>query len=370
MAVKGNYKARLQPILTCYYFFGTLVTVQRLILGAAFDGAKSCSMILVTGGAGYIGSQFVRHYCRARPNAEVVVVDSLAEGHRESIEGLPNVHFEELNIADFDGMKELLTRYGVDAVVHFAAFCYVGESEANPTKYYRNNVSGSIDLFGAMEECGVRKIVFSSSCATYGRPVSVPIQEDHPQKPINFYGKTKFLVERILDGFAQTSDWSVTALRYFNAAGADRSGCFGESHDPETHIIPLALKNARGTAQQLQIFGDDYDTPDGTCIRDYVHVEDLAEAHLLALDKLSQQDGACFLNLGTEYGASVKEIVEVCQEISGRKVDYVVAPRRSGDPPCLVADASKAGNYLGWKPKHDLHSIVRTAWTWECQKRY
>lgn len=327
-------------------------------------------MILVTGGAGYIGSQFVRHYSRARPSEQVLVVDSLAEGHVEALEGLSSVHFEKMDMGDFEGMKSLLAKYGVDAVVHFAAFCYVGESEENPTKYYKNNVSGSVHLFGAMEECGVRKIVFSSSCATYGRPVSVPIKEDHPQKPINFYGKTKFLVERVLQGFAQTSEWSVTALRYFNAAGADRSGMFGESHDPETHIIPLALKNACGTGGQLQIFGDDYDTPDGTCIRDYVHVEDLAEAHLLALDKLSDQQGAKFLNLGTEYGASVKEIIDVCQEVSGRKIDYVVAPRRSGDPPCLVADASEAGRYLGWKPTHDLQSIVRTAWTWECQKRY
>lgn len=327
-------------------------------------------MILVTGGAGYIGSQFVRHYTRARPSAGVVVVDSLAEGHTEALEGLSNVHFEKMDIADFEGMKELLSKYGVEAVVHFAAFCYVGESESNPTKYYKNNVSGSINLFGAMEACAVRKIVFSSSCATYGLPVSVPIKEDHPQKPINFYGKTKFLVERILDGFAQTSDWSATSLRYFNAAGADRSGVFGESHQPETHIIPLALKNACGKGEQLQVFGGDYETPDGTCIRDYVHVEDLAEAHLLALDKLADQNGARFLNLGTEYGASVKEIIDVCEEISGRKVNYKVVDRRHGDPPCLIADASEAERYLGWKPRHDLKSIVRTAWTWECQKRY
>jgi UDP-glucose 4-epimerase len=327
-------------------------------------------MILVTGGAGYIGSQFVRHYSRARPSEEMLVVDSLAEGHVEALDGLSKVHFEKMDIADIDGMKVLLEKHAIDAVVHFAAFCYVGESQTNPDKYFKNNVSGSGHLFAAMKDCGVRKIVFSSSCATYGNPVSIPIKEDHPQQPINVYGQTKYLTEQMLAANAQESDWSVTALRYFNAAGADRSGMFGESHDPETHIIPLALKNACGSGEQLQIFGDDYDTPDGTCVRDYVHVEDLAEAHLLALDKLSQQKGARFLNLGTEYGASVKEIVDVCQEVSGRKIDFKVSPRRSGDPPCLVADASQAARYLGWKPAHDLQSIVRTAWTWECQKRY
>jgi len=327
-------------------------------------------MILVTGGAGYIGSQFVRHYARQRPSESVVVVDSLAEGHREALEGLPRVHFYEMDMSDYEGMKNLLKEHGVTAVVHFAAFCYVGESEENPSKYYKNNISGSINLFGAMEECGVRKLVFSSSCATYGNPVSVPIKEDHPQQPINFYGKTKYMVEKVLEGFAHTSGWSFTALRYFNAAGADRSGKFGESHDPETHIIPLALRNALGQGGPLKVFGGDYDTPDGTCIRDYVHVDDLAEAHLLALDKLEEQRGGKFLNLGTAYGASVKEIVDVCQDVSGRKINYDVVARRPGDPPCLVADASAAAAYLGWQPRHDLKSIIQTAWTWEREKRY
>ncbi len=327
-------------------------------------------MILVTGGAGYIGSQFVRHYTRMRPTEKVVVVDSLVEGHVEALEGLSNVLFEQTEIGDYDAVKALLTKHSVDAVVHFAAFCYVGESQENPSKYYQNNVSGSINLFRAMEDCAVRKIVFSSSCATYGLPESIPIKEDHPQNPINIYGQTKLLVEKILSGYSETRDWSFTALRYFNAAGADRSGLAGESHDPETHIIPLALKVALGTKDELQVYGNDYDTPDGTCVRDYIHIEDLASAHLLALEKLPAQKGAKFLNLGTAYGASVKEIIDVCEEVSGRKIRVVFCPRRSGDPPVLVADPSMAAAYLDWTPRHNLKSIVETAWTWETQKRY
>ncbi|MCC7531202.1 MAG: UDP-glucose 4-epimerase GalE [Candidatus Melainabacteria bacterium] len=327
-------------------------------------------MILVTGGAGYIGSQFVRHYTRCRPTEKVVVIDSLVEGHVEALEGLSNVHLEQMDIGDYEGVRNLLTKHSIDAVVHFAAFCYVGESQENPGKYYQNNVSGSINLFRAMEDCLVRKLVFSSSCATYGLPLSVPINEKHPQNPISIYGQTKLLVEKILSGFSDACDWSFTALRYFNAAGADRSGMIGESHDPETHIIPLALKVALGTKDVLQVYGEDYDTPDGTCVRDYIHVEDLAAAHLLALEKLSTQKGGQFLNLGTAYGASVKEIIDVCEQVSGRKINHVFAPRRSGDPPVLVADASKANAYLGWSPKHNLRSIIETAWAWQTQKRY
>jgi UDP-glucose 4-epimerase len=327
-------------------------------------------MILVTGGAGYIGSQFVRYYTRCRPTEKVVVLDNLVEGHLEALDGLSNVHFERADIGDFENVKNILSKHRIDAVVHFASYCYVGESQENPSKYYQNNVAGSISLFRAMEECQVGKLVFSSSCATYGVPVQELINEEHPQNPINVYGLTKLLIEKILTGYADTKDWSFTALRYFNAAGADKSGLVGESHDPETHIIPLALKTALGTKEVLQIFGDDYDTPDGSCIRDYIHVEDLARAHLLALDKLPSQKGGQFINLGTAYGASVKEIVDVCEQVSGKKINHTFSPRRSGDPARLIADASKAASYLGWKPQHDLRSIVETAWMWETKKRY
>lgn len=327
-------------------------------------------MILVTGGAGYIGSQFVRYYTQCRPSEKVVVLDNLCEGHLESIEGLSTVHFERADIGDYASVKKILEKHNVEAVVHFASHCYVGESQESPGKYFENNVAGSISLFRAMEACGVNKLVFSSSCATYGMPERLPINEETQQNPINIYGLTKLLIEKILSGYAYTKGWSYTALRYFNAAGADKSGVIGESHDPETHIIPLALKTALGTKDMLQIYGDDYDTPDGSCIRDYVHVEDLAHAHLLALEKLASQQGGQSINLGTAYGASVKEIVDVCEQVTGEKIRHSFSPRRPGDPARLIADASKAAEYLGWKPKHDLRSIVETAWNWEQKKRY
>lgn len=327
-------------------------------------------MILVTGGAGYIGSHFVRYYARCHPSAKLVVVDNLLEGHVQSFEDLSNVHFEQADIDDFETIKGLMREHKISAVVHFAAFAYVGESQKDPGKYYQNNVSGSISLFRAMEECGINKIVFSSSCATYGTPISVPIREDHPQNPINVYGQTKLIVEKILAGYADTLGWSFTALRYFNAAGADRSGLIGESHDPETHIIPLALKTALGERDVLEVFGEDYDTPDGTCIRDYIHVEDLASAHLLALEKLNTQKGGQFINLGTASGASVKEVIEICEKVTGKKINHVFCPRRAGDPARLVADPTKAETYLNWRPEHDLQSIIQSAWNWESKKRF
>lgn len=327
-------------------------------------------MILVTGGGGYIGSHFVRFYTRQRPAEKVVVVDNLVEGHVESVEGLPGVHFERCDISDFEAMKAIMLQHSVDAVVHFASYCYVGESQENPSKYYQNNVAGSISLFRAMEEANVRKIVFSSSCATYGVPLQVPIDEKHPQNPINVYGLTKLLIEKILGGYADTRGWAYTALRYFNASGADGDATIGESHDPETHIIPLALQTALGKRDLLQIFGDDYDTPDGSCIRDYVHVEDLASAHLLALEKLAEQIGGQNINLGTANGASVKEIVSLCEQVTGKKIKHAFAPRRSGDPARLVADSSKAKEYLNWHPKHDLRSIIQSAWNWEVKRRF
>lgn len=327
-------------------------------------------MILVTGGAGYIGSQFVRYYSRCRPENKLIILDNLVEGHLESIEGIPNVHFEKVDICDFDLVKKILERHAIEAVVHFASYCYVGESQHNPSKYFENNVAGAISLFSAMDECNVKQIVFSSSCATYGVPITVPIDENHPQNPINIYGMTKLIIEKILEGYASTKDWKFTALRYFNAAGADKSALIGESHDPETHIIPLALKTALGVKEILQVFGDDYETPDGSCVRDYIHVEDLAAAHLLALEKLPVQKGGQYLNLGTASGASVKEVIALCEEITGKKINHSFSPRRSGDPARLVADASKAAGFLDWRPVHDLRSIIETAWKWEQNRRY
>lgn len=327
-------------------------------------------MILVTGGAGYIGSHFVRYYTRCRPENKLIVLDNLVEGHPESIEGIPNVHFEKADICDFDVVKRIFETHAIEAVVHFASYCYVGESQDNPSKYYENNVVGAIRLFRAMDECNVKQIVFSSSCATYGVPITVPIDENHPQNPINVYGMTKFIIEKILEGYAATKDWNFTALRYFNAAGADKSALIGESHGPETHIIPLALKTALGVKESLQVFGDDYETPDGSCVRDYIHVEDLAAAHLLALEKLPGQKGGQYLNLGTACGASVKEIISLCEEVTGKKINHSFSPRRSGDPARLVADASKAADFLDWRPAHDLRSIIETAWKWEQNRRY
>lgn len=327
-------------------------------------------MILVTGGAGYIGSQFVRTYLDRFPDARVVVVDNLVEGHKESLQVMPRLSFLEEDIGDYDAMIKIFAEYDIEAVVHFAAFCYVGESQTNPGKYFDNNVARSINLFRAMEASGVRKIVFSSTCASYGVPDKVPITENHPQNPINVYGLSKLLIEKILGGYADTTGWSYVALRYFNAAGADESGEIGESHDPETHLIPLALKAAKGELDHLDIFGDDYDTPDGTCIRDYIHVADLAEAHWRSLDYLKSNSGGTAINLGTTCGASVKEVIDLCREVTGRDIKSKVGTRRAGDPARLVADATRAGTLLGWKPRFDLRKIIETAWNWETKRRY
>lgn len=327
-------------------------------------------MILVTGGAGYIGSHFVKTYL-AQPDAtEVVVVDNLSEGHREAIATLEGIHFVQEDIGNVDGMGTVFQRYPIDAVVHFAASCYVGESQTNPTKYFQNNVVKTLHLLKAMDETNVRKLVFSSTCATYGNPVTLPINEQHPQNPINVYGLTKLMIEKALGGYAETIGLSYTALRYFNAAGADDSGLLGEHHDPETHLIPLVLQAALGQRAAIDVYGDDYDTPDGTCIRDYIHVNDLAVAHCQALNRLETQQGGEAINLGTTHGASVKEMIALCREVTGRNIPVNMAPRREGDPPRLVANADKARTLLGWKPDYDLRRIIETAWAWEQNRRY
>ncbi len=327
-------------------------------------------MLLVTGGAGYIGSHFVKTYLDTHPQAQVVVVDDLSEGHREALAFSDRIRFIQEDIGNVEGMIQVLQSQGIEAIVHFAASCYVGESQTNPTKYFQNNVVKTLNLFKAMDQAGVKRIVFSSTCATYGNPVRMPLDETHPQNPINIYGLTKLMIEQALRGYCETLGWSAFALRYFNAAGADESGLIGELHDPETHLIPLVLRAAQGKSKAIDIYGEDYDTPDGTCIRDYIHVTDLAHAHIKALEKLQASTGFDAINLGTTHGASVKEIIAICGEVTGKPIPVNVAGRRPGDPPRLVANADKALNVLGWKTQFDLRTIIRTAWAWEEGGKY
>jgi len=326
-------------------------------------------MILVTGAAGYIGSHFLRYFM-SKSSQPVLAVDNLSTGHKEALPKSKQVIFKEADIGDFDLMKNLLMENQVKSVVHFAASCYVGESEQNPFKYYNNNLLQSTRLLEAMDAAGTRKIVFSSSCATYGLPQSMPITETHQQAPINTYGQTKLMVEHILHTLKRTRGFSFVALRYFNAAGADESGEIGESHDPETHLIPNVLRALTGKLDCLEIYGDDYETRDGTCIRDYIHVNDLASAHCAALNLMEEKECGLGINLGTSHGASVKEIIELCTEISGKRPPSKVHPRRPGDPPVLVADYAKAKELLAWSPSYDLTSIIKTAWNWEQNRRY
>jgi UDP-glucose 4-epimerase len=326
-------------------------------------------MILVTGAAGYIGSHFVRKYLSAQPNSAVLAIDNLSTGHRQALKEDARLIFRQQDIGDLDAMQKLMHEHRVEAVVHFAANCYVGESEQDPFKYLNNNVAKTIKLFEAMTACNVKRIVFSSSCATYGNPEFMPLTEVHKQSPINVYGQTKHLTEQILFSLSRTSGLSFVALRYFNASGADDSMEIGESHDPETHLLPNVLRVASGKLPHIEIFGDDYDTRDGTCIRDYVHVNDLADAHIAAL-KLTEKQTAVGINLGTGHGASVKEVIDVCSQISGSQIKSIVSPRRPGDPAVLVADYAKAKEMLNWTPKYDLKKIVETAWSWEKNRRY
>jgi UDP-glucose 4-epimerase len=323
-------------------------------------------MILVTGGAGYIGSHYVL-YERAR-GSEVVVLDNLVYGHREAIEGVP---FVEASLDDRAALDRVFTEYSIDAVVHFAAFAYVGESVTRPEKYYNNNVVATLRLLDAMRDHDVRNFIFSSSCATYGNPQYVPMDEAHAQDPINPYGESKWICEKIMRAYDHAHGLRFSSLRYFNAAGCDPEGRIGESHDPETHLIPLVLQAALGTRGPVTVFGTDYDTPDGTCIRDYIHVLDLAQAHSLALERLRSGAESAFYNLGTEKGNSVRQVIDICAKVSGRPVPTEYGPRRAGDPPRLVASAAKARTELGWKPRYlDLEETITTAWTWEERRPY
>jgi len=321
-------------------------------------------VVLVVGGAGYIGS----HAARAlrRSGYDVVLYDNLSTGYRCLAQGFELVVGD---IADAQKLRSALT--SVDAVMHFAAHAYVGESVANPRKYFRNNVEAALNLLNATFDAGVRRFVFSSTCAVYGVPAQIPITEEAPRQPVSPYGTSKLFFEHALEAYARAYGLRFASLRYFNAAGADESGEIGELHDPETHLIPLALAAATPGDAELQIFGSDYPTPDGTCIRDYIHVNDLADAHVRALQHLEKGTDSMALNLGTGRGHSVLEVVRAAEAATGQVVRRRVGPRRPGDPPILVADARRAEQVLGWRATHSLSDIVTSAWKWmqQAQRR-
>lgn len=315
--------------------------------------------VLVIGGAGYVGSHTVRQLIRA--GHDVVVYDNLSRGHRASV---PEGIFVHGELADRAGLRRVLSEHEIEAVLHFAAFALVGESVAQPAMYYQNNVSAPLELLEAMRAEGVWRIVFSSTTATYGQPEQIPIAECTPQMPINPYGFTKLVFEHALSDYARAYGFGCAALRYFNAAGASPDGDIGEDHDPETHLIPLVLQTALGQRERIGIFGEDYPTPDGTCIRDYIHVDDLADAHLKALEKLTP-NANLQLNLGTGRGQSVRQIIDACRQVTGHPIPTSVEHRRPGDPAELVADSSLAQRVLNWKPRYtEIAEIVETAWRW------
>ena len=322
-------------------------------------------MILVFGGAGYIGSHTVKHLLDNR--YKCVVADNLIYGHKEAVD--KRAEFVHADLLNPISIKEVFKGRKIDAVIHFAAFTYVGESVNDPQKYFINNVVGTTNLLNVMLENGVKKIVFSSTCATYGEPQYTPIDEKHPQNPINPYGRTKLMIEQIFADYERAYGLKHIALRYFNAAGCAQDGSIGESHTPETHLIPLVLKAIKGEKEKISVFGTDYDTPDGTCIRDYIHVEDLALAHRLAVEKLDEYSGC--LNLGTGVGTSVKEIIDAAEKVSGKKCPIEYGPRRAGDPAKLYADNQKVKKILGWQPRYtNIEDIIRTAWNWEINRKF
>jgi UDP-glucose 4-epimerase len=318
--------------------------------------------ILITGGAGYIGS-VTTELLRAR-GEQVVVLDNLSRGHRDAV--APEIPFYEGNIGDRELVTRIVSEHNIDACVHFAAFAYVGESVAQPALYYENNVAQGINLLSALVTAGVRQIVFSSTCATYGEPQQIPIDETHPQLPTNPYGWSKLFVERILADYDAAYKLKFVALRYFNASGATPER--GERHDPEPHLIPLVLKTAQKEIDHVTVFGNDYPTSDGTCVRDYIHVSDLAEAHALSLDYLRDGGSSTAINLGNGQGYSVLEVVEAARTVTGCEIPIQIEGRRAGDPSHLVADAEKARSVLGWQPQHaDLSTIIKSAWDWHAK---
>lgn len=317
------------------------------------------SAILVTGGAGYIGSHVVQELLRQ--GHQPIVFDNLQTGHRKA---LKEAVFVQADLSDPEKIKETFRSFPIQSVMHFAANCLVGESVSSPLKYFNNNVKNSLQLFEIMCEFNVRKLIFSSSAAVYGEPEKIPIPEEHPCVPTNPYGETKLIFEKVLEGFYKSEKVEYVSLRYFNAAGADPKGGLGEDHSPETHLIPISLLAALN-GKPVPIYGTDYETADGTCIRDYIHVTDLAQAHIMALEKLEQGGNSGVYNLGNGNGYSVKEVIQVVRRVTGRNIRTIESGRRPGDPARLVASSEKARIALGWRPQYpDLETIINTAWEW------
>jgi UDP-glucose 4-epimerase len=321
------------------------------------------STILVTGGAGYIGSHAV--LALKNQGYEVIILDNLVYGHQDLVENALKVKLIIGDIKDTRLLEKIFSDYQIEGVMHFCAYTYVGESATNPAKYYQNNVVATLNLLETMIKANIKKFVFSSTCATYGIPQKLPLTEDHPQNPINTYGKTKLMVEEIIKDFDLAYGLKSVIFRYFNAAGAQPEGLLGEDHDPETHLIPLILLTALKKRAYIEIFGTDYDTPDGTCIRDYIHVNDLADAHILGLEYLLQGGETDSFNLGNGNGFSVKEVIETAKNVTQKEIKIVESPRRIGDPPILVGSSQKAKQILNWQPQYgDINTIIRHAWQW------
>ena len=323
-------------------------------------------MLLVTGGAGYIGSHCVM--ALLEKGYEVIIYDNLSTGHLETVSKLSQfgyVKFINSDLLNTNDLESCFENFKIDSVIHFAAFSQVGESVKNPAKYYRNNVVGTLNLLDAMLNNNVKNIVFSSTAATYGEPKYIPIDENHPQNPINPYGQTKLVIEKIMDDYDKAYGLKSVRLRYFNVAGADVQARIGEWHEPETHLIPNILKSTFGDSKTFEMYGTDYDTKDGTCVRDYINVEDLAQAHVLALEYLKNGGKTNFFNLGTQEGNTVKEVFELCEKVTEQKIPVAIMGRRDGDPAKLVADNSKAKEILNWMPQKSLEDSIQTAYQWE-----
>jgi UDP-glucose 4-epimerase len=321
--------------------------------------------LLVTGGAGYVGSHSVRTLLDE--GHDVVVLDNLSTGHKWALQDCELI---SVDLRDETNLLRSIKNRGFDGVLHFAAKSLVGESKNQPALYYQNNVGGTTNLVRAMQAADIQRLVFSSTAAIFGNPVSDLIDEKHPKTPINVYGQTKLVVEHLLQAVAESSDFSATCLRYFNAAGANNAANLGEWHEPETHLIPNALRAAAGTGNALTLFGDDYPTTDGTCVRDYIHVDDLASAHVAAIEKMSAGGNFNVYNLGNGNGYSVKEVIAACEKAVGAAIPFTVGPRREGDPATLVASAQKARDELDWNPQFGaIDEIAQSAWNWECYRR-
>ena len=317
--------------------------------------------ILVAGGAGYIGSHMIKHFLQT--DHEVLILDNLSTGYEDNCQGLP---LHKIDLKDKDQVLQFLKTQSFDAVMHFASFINVGESYHHPEKYYQNNVINSFHLLEAMIECGIKNFIFSSSAAVYGEPIQIPINEDHPIAPVNPYGSTKAEVEKKLEEYRLNKGLNYISLRYFNACGAHPDGSIGERHNPETHLIPLILQAASGRRKNIQIHGDDYDTSDGTCVRDYIHVMDLVEAHLLALNSLINNGQSSIYNIGNNQGFSVKEIIQAAEAVTQKQIPIEMGERRKGDPAKLIANNQKIIQELNWHPRYsDLNTILSTAWQWE-----